>query len=241
MKFSEAIEALQKGGLATRYSSPAFFGKKIVKQIPQTVPADVVPKMTSLPDGIKAEIGTCGLESDTKGTISYHDQVLIVTIRDDEPVTATSYTPTWEDIFAEDWAIEVPAEAAEKMAVEPTSMDTIRPRWNAEHNGVFVPIINKIVQLKDLSKGANWHEAMELAKKAGGELMSHKDVDIIHFFLEDINRILLEHGGEPLEGYHWTSLEYSATIAWIVNFSSGQLSTNNFKGYSYVVRAVVAL
>lgn len=240
MKFSEAIEALQKGGLATRYSSPAFFGKKIVKQIPQTVPADVVPKMTSLPDGIKAEIGTCGLESDTKGTISYHDQVLIVTIRDDEPVTATSYTPTWEDIFAEDWAIEVPAEAAEKMAVEPTSMDTIRPRWNAEHNGVFVPIINKVIQLKDLSKSATWHGALKLAKDAGGELMSRKDADIIHYFLEDINRILREHGGDPIESYHWTSMEYNAANAWSVSFDSGYVGTTG-KSYGFAARAVVAL
>lgn len=110
MKFAEVIEALQKGGLATRYSTPAFYGKKIVKQIPQTVPAEVVPKMTSLPDSIKVQIGTVGLGDEFQGSISYHDQVLIVTINDFERVSATSYTPTWEDIFADDWMIEMPAE-----------------------------------------------------------------------------------------------------------------------------------
>lgn len=110
MKFAEVIEALQKGGTATRYSSPAFHGKTIVKQIPQTVPADVVPKMTSLPASIKGEISTVGLDDEYKGTISYHDQVLIVTLNDGERVSATSYTPTWEDIFADDWRIAMPAD-----------------------------------------------------------------------------------------------------------------------------------
>ena len=40
---------------------------------------------------------------------------------------------------------------------------------------------------------------------------------------------------------HWTSLENSATNAWNVNFSSGQLNNNNNKNNSNVVRAVVAL
>ena len=110
MKFTDVIEALQKGGAATRWLSPAFYGKKIVKQIPQTVPADVVPKMTSLPESFKAEIATTGKEDEFKGTISYHDQVLIVTINDLERVSATYYVPTWEDIFADDWQIEMPAE-----------------------------------------------------------------------------------------------------------------------------------
>ena len=39
---------------------------------------------------------------------------------------------------------------------------------------------------------------------------------------------------------HWTSLEYSATYAWYVNFSSGQLVINTYKYHSGVVRAVVA-
>lgn len=110
MKFADVIEALQKGGIATRYSTPAFYGKKIVKQIPQTVPAEVVPKMTSLPDSIKVQIGTVGLGDEFQGSISYHDQVLIVTINDGERVSATSYVPSWEDIFADDWMIEMPAE-----------------------------------------------------------------------------------------------------------------------------------
>lgn len=99
MKFSEIIDDLNRGYTFRRCSDPAWAGKFIVKQIPQTVPAEVVPRMTSLPDHAKAVIGTIG-----DGSISYHDQVLIIEANDDcSKSQATSYIPTWEDIFADDW------------------------------------------------------------------------------------------------------------------------------------------
>ena len=49
MKFSEIIDRLNEGKAVARFSSPAWAGKFIVKQIPQTIPAEVVPRMTSLP------------------------------------------------------------------------------------------------------------------------------------------------------------------------------------------------
>lgn len=101
MKFSEIIDDLNRGYTFRRCSDPAWAGKFIVKQIPQTVPAEVVPRMTSLPDCAKAFIGTMG-----DGSISYHDQVLIIEVNDDcSKSYATSYIPTWEDIFADDWQV----------------------------------------------------------------------------------------------------------------------------------------
>ena len=100
MKFSEIIDKLNDGEMFRR-SSPAWAGKFIVKQIPQTVPAGVVPRMTSLPDHTKAVIETMG-----DGSISYHDQVLLVEANDGCPKShATYYIPTWEDIFADDWQV----------------------------------------------------------------------------------------------------------------------------------------
>lgn len=104
MKFSEVLQAL-KDGQTVRRASWGEPGRFIVRQIPQTVPAEVVPKMTSLPEPAKARIGTVGLENGHKGCITYHDQVLIVVSDDSHDTTATSYTPTWEDLFAEDWAV----------------------------------------------------------------------------------------------------------------------------------------
>lgn len=99
--FAKVIECLNRGGHASRMGWNE--NRAIVKQIPQCINKDIVPKMTSLPDSIKPKIETVG-----NGKISYHDQVLIITFTDDgnTPATATYYIPTWEDIFAEDWFCE---------------------------------------------------------------------------------------------------------------------------------------
>lgn len=102
MKFSEILDGL-KNGLPYTRQNDAWYGKFIVRQIPQVVPKEVVPKMTSLPDVVKQKISTVGKDPERIGTISYHDQVLIVTCYDYADTSATSYIPTWEDLFAEDW------------------------------------------------------------------------------------------------------------------------------------------
>jgi len=106
-KFAEVIDCLNKGGSAWRLKWTATVNKEIVKQIPQRIGKDIVPKMTSLPESVKPKIGTVG-----SGEISYHDQVIQIVYTDDEktPADATYYIPTWEDIFAEDWATSTPAE-----------------------------------------------------------------------------------------------------------------------------------
>ena len=99
-KFADVIECLNRGGSASRWTWKE--NKEIVKQIPQCISKDIVPKMTSLPDVVKPKIGTVG-----SGEISYHDQVIAITFTDDDktPASATYFIPTWEDIFAEDWRI----------------------------------------------------------------------------------------------------------------------------------------
>ena len=106
-KFDKVIECLNKGGSAWRGEWCAKGeNKEIVKQIPQTISKEIVPKMTSLPDAIKPKVSTVG-----NGEIAYHDQVLQIIFTDDEktPASATYFIPTWEDIFAEDWVVLMPA------------------------------------------------------------------------------------------------------------------------------------
>lgn len=99
-KFAEVIEALKNGGSA--YRELWGSNKNIVKQIPQCIKSDIVPKMTSLPDVAKRKVGKMG-----SGEIAYHNQVLEIAYWNDinMPAYATYYIPTWEDIFAEDWVI----------------------------------------------------------------------------------------------------------------------------------------
>ena len=97
MKFSEVLEALRNGERLVN-STLSNMNAFIVHQVPQIVPAEVVPKMTSLPDSTKEHM---------KGSeISFQDQVLLVWWSDmQERYIATSYIPTWRDIFREDWTI----------------------------------------------------------------------------------------------------------------------------------------
>lgn len=97
MKFSEVLEALRNGERLVN-STLSNMNAFIVRQVPQVVPAEVVPKMTSLPDSAKEHMA--GSE------ISYQDQVLLVWWSDmQERYNATSYILTCGDLFREDWTI----------------------------------------------------------------------------------------------------------------------------------------
>lgn len=93
MNFAEVIEGLKNGKNFTCTSSTALNGKFITLQIP----ADI-PKMQSLNDGAKAILATVG-----DCQIHYRNQVIMINKVDSEKNIATYYTPTWEDIFSDDW------------------------------------------------------------------------------------------------------------------------------------------
>lgn len=92
MKFGQMTESLQQGILASRKSWPPT--RAICMQVPSVVPAEVVPKMTSLSEQAKQELSCAA--------ISYSNQVLLID-RDGDVTHATYYIPAWEDIFADDW------------------------------------------------------------------------------------------------------------------------------------------
>lgn len=56
----------------------------------------------------------------------------------------------------------------------------------------------------------------------------------------DLQRLAISTGGAKTATNFWSSLEYSDTNAWYVNFSSGNFNNNN-KNNTYIVRAVAAL
>lgn len=90
-----------------------------------------------------------------------------------------------------------------------------------EGQGVFVPVINKIIAMKDLYDGRDvpW-------SKAKGKTATRDEWYIILYWRDEINKLLEEHGGEPLKGWYWTDTEYqcNATSAWIVNLYTGFVS-----------------
>ena len=62
----------------------------------------------------------------------------------------------------------------------------------------------------------------------------------ICLFRKELNRALAELGGDELAGWYWTSTEYSATHAWILILSHGNMGSGTKSSYRYRVRAVSA-
>lgn len=100
MKFEEVLPALRDGERLVN-SQLSAVGGFIVRHVPQTVPAEVVPKMTSLPDSAKEHIAGGGGKD-----LRFYDQVLLVywdDMRDE--YKATNWSPSAHDLFREDWTI----------------------------------------------------------------------------------------------------------------------------------------
>jgi len=94
IKFGDAIEALKQGKMIQRegWNGKGLF---VFRQVPSQIPADVIPKMQSLPDAVKAEFEKRG-----KG-IEYSNQMAIVNQENE----INGWVPSGSDALAEDWVI----------------------------------------------------------------------------------------------------------------------------------------
>ena len=95
MDFGKAIIALKQGKAIQRKGRNGK-GLFVVKQIPASINADIIPKMQSLPQSAK-DI----LMSRENPYIDYTNQMLIV----NPDGRADSWVPSSSDIFAEDWCV----------------------------------------------------------------------------------------------------------------------------------------
>lgn len=97
--------------------------------------------------------------------------------------------------------------------------------------------------LDEDGKEFKWDEAMKKLKAYGKRTFDKHEMYLIAAFKDEINAALREIGGDELDNYYWSSTEYSSSIAWGVNFSSGGIGTYGGrygKYYTYVVRPVAA-
>lgn len=96
--FGKAIEHLKNGGYVGRAS---WNGSRVLMmQVPATIQKEIIPKMASLPQSVKDIMKTLNVDG-----ISYHDQVIGLEFNGSDPVKATYYALSWEDVFSEDWQL----------------------------------------------------------------------------------------------------------------------------------------
>jgi hypothetical protein len=99
--FKQTIEALNSGKMVKRQwmKNNTF----IFKQVPSTIDKSVIPRMTSLPQSVKDEFERRRNDEyfQLEGDIYYTDQLAIV----DNSNVIRGYSPSVEDVFANDWVI----------------------------------------------------------------------------------------------------------------------------------------
>lgn len=96
MTFEQALPYIKEGRVYTRLAwGVVTINKVIFRQNNNSVPADVVPKMTSLPQEAKNIFAKENL-----ATLNYGNQVIMM---DTDTGNCKNYIPDWEDIFADDW------------------------------------------------------------------------------------------------------------------------------------------
>ena len=92
MNFEEATERVNTCSYIARranWDNDVF----IFAQIPADINEETIPKMQSLPEVVKREITEAGITS-----LSYQNQICMFDNGD-----FTYYTPTGDEIFADDW------------------------------------------------------------------------------------------------------------------------------------------
>lgn len=92
MNFGEAIEHVKtRSHIARRanWNDDVF----IFAQVPADINEETIPKMQSLPEVVKREITEAGITS-----LSYQNQICKF-----DNCNITYYTPTGNEIFADDW------------------------------------------------------------------------------------------------------------------------------------------
>ena len=92
--YGAAIEHMAMGGIVARQGWNGK-GMYVFKQVPSKVPADVVPKMSSLPDSVKERMQHDGIAPD------YQSQMAIV--KPDGSID--SWVASSADTFATDWVL----------------------------------------------------------------------------------------------------------------------------------------
>ena len=107
---------------------------------------------------------------------------------------------------------------------------------------IFVPLFN---YKEDEKNNFSWNEAIKIDfsyfNVAGMILPTIQMLSLIFLNKKYINSKIKELGGDILEGYFWSSTEYTSNFAWTLRMSNGNRDWYYKNYYNYYVRPVLAL
>lgn len=92
------------------------------------------------------------------------------------------------------------------------------------------------------SQEYTWEEAMKIKFSQDNiHVPDIRELSLLHLNIDDVNAGLSAAGGEKLEGYYWSSTEYSNDDAWTLRMSDGNRDWYNKNYDSGYVRPILAL
>lgn len=146
-------------------------------------------------------------------------------------------------MYGSDWADETD----EQLSQPAPSGDTTPIVSIAEQNGekgvrLCVGDVDIFIEAHNLDNGEEfeWKKAMARLEEVSKRTFDKHEMYLIAAYKDEINAKLKEIDGDELEGYYWSSTEYSSTYAWGVLFSNGNIGAS-IKYNSFTVRPVAAL
>jgi len=117
--------------------------------------------------------------------------------------------------------------------------EIIAPQWIEEQQGVYIPLIDRILLKKQVSK-MSYHDYIIHAKKNNIQIATKKELLQIYLQKEEINDILKKHNGDLLQDWYGSSSEYDTSNMWIVSLNSGYCSYT-YKSKLFFSRVVIKL
>lgn len=103
----------------------------------------------------------------------------------------------------------------------------VRPSFDGNtFTGVEVNVGGEhfLIEPHDLcDKEMSWKDTMELLKQTNNKTFTYRQICAVMMFREEINVILKENGGEPLDKWYWTCTEYSVYDAFYYYGDNGCL------------------
>lgn len=96
-----------------------------------------------------------------------------------------------------------------------------------------------LLDIKNLSDGETWNDANKLCAENDMELTSKNRWELIQAFRQEVDQIIEDLGGEPLEDYLWAGDEFNGSYAWHFYATYGSLDYYD-KMITYGVRGSLA-
>ena len=82
----------------------------------------------------------------------------------------------------------------------------IAPRWCEEQNGVYVPLIGKVLEADNLAaESMCYPDIMKLAQEKGKQVATKAELFQLFLQKDEINELLAEHGCNVLSGWFCAS------------------------------------